>query len=303
MFYEGFPWHTACSSNTRVHCCCVRGVTPQLRARGVYEEVEMKKLFSKLVLLAVFASIAPVAHAEDCWDATYVVGGYNLYSFGVDMYNTYDYCAPVQQPVCCDSCYDTATLYNPYTEANISQLTQMVSTNQQLINQLYGLNPYSQIPGITNPGFGGNPYVGPNLGVIPPVSGNPYNPYNPYNPFVPSNPNPYYPPITGIPPYSPTNPISPYFPTYPTSPTTPTINYPVNPSVPTNPSLPRPPSLPPFGGCDNITVMCPVTPSAPGTPTVSLPQNPNLAPGYQTNTNQVGQDPTRYRVPRGTRNH
>lgn len=259
------------------------------------------KIFSSFLILAFYLSAAPVALAYDeCWDASYAVG---LYSYNSNMYDVYNACPPVQQPVCCDSCYNSATLYN---EPMIQELTQMVNTNQQLINQLYGYPPSMQNPGINSPPFGNpypNPYSDPTLGNVPPLLN--YPPGNPYMP--PGNPNPYYPPVAYNPPGAPYYPSNPYYPTSPVYPTSPPV---VNPTTPTTPYIPPPPTVPlPYTtgtGCNNITVMCPVGSNPGGAPSgttpVSLPYNPNLTPSYQTTTNQKGQPPVVFRVPRGMRN-
>ena len=269
-----------------------------------WNKIRYTIFFTLLISLATSPIYACGDYDYDCgYDGMYDVGGYNLYSFGADMYpilsydySGYDYgynyggsCGSFSSY--CGSCYDTTYLTDSYLPSN-----SYSSSNTQLINQLL----ISQINnnslqlcltfGICNSGTSINPNGIPGINPTMPIS--PYPPTTQFPPMgfppgmTPIDPG-FYPPITQMPP----------------------------PGV--IPFSPPPPTTIPYGGCDNIIVMCPqgpinrplpipgvpnLPPYNPGTPGGVTPgTTPSYPPGY-TNTGTVDQAPNRYRVPRGAVN-
>lgn len=264
-------------------------------------------LMVPVIALALwFAAPASACGDYGCdtgWSGLYSLGDYNLYSFGTDLYGIgshgggwgggYEYgygggCGSFLNT--CGGGYDYAGLYG--SEWGITGYNIDIS-----VYPLPGYDTYGSCGDICS---GYNPYMygmdaGCSIGYCSPGSYYPYygsdysSPWNPYyddwKGYLPTYPNDYYSyyPMPQLPPsyYDfPRDPFQPYPPYTPTWP-------PVNP----------PPSIPPYGQCDNITVMCPTgpitrtpqplppryndLPRAPGTPT-------SFPPVYYPPTNTHG---------------
>lgn len=266
--------------------------------------MKLAKTLSLAVLLLVTALSSPLKACGDYCDYSgmYGVGGYNLYSFSVDIYAVYDYgysnydysggsCGSFSG---CGSCYDIGLL-SGYSGLNTYYDTSLLNWPVYSPSFPY---PTSTFPGMF-PGV--NPYW-------PPITQYPFIP--------PSYPAPTWP-----------IPMDPTWPTIPTFP--PTTGFP--------PIAPPPTTNPPYGGCDNIIIMCPggsmlrppgvttfptptvptfpspatpsfptptapsfpTTPNAPSIPTTQpMPQAPVVFDPTTTHTNT---DPVRIQVPRGVK--
>lgn len=264
----------------------------------------LKQWTIKLLSLAVISvSSIGLSCGDYCGDygAFYDVGGYNLYSFAIDVGTYVDYSyTDMNWGGGCGSLYGScgSTSYSLGCDTSGIDLQIQLLSNQinSYINTNTLINSGSLAPidttcilmgtcGMLNgPGFGMPPGIDTGGTFFP----GPTFPTNPTFPTYPvSNPFPTYPvnnfpsnPFTGG---TFQNPGSPQFPTSPTIQT---------PPISTT-SIPTPPSFTP-----------PYTGSFPP-PSGPITRNEDLKrpPVYQPVTTQTGNDPIRYRVPRGVVTH
>lgn len=300
----------------------------------------MKLFGSTLIALFLVLSLN-TGKAFACGDycdygGAYATGGYDLYSFSLDLYtiadysySSYDYGGSCGTFSGCGSCYDVG-LMSGYSGLNnyynnglidweISSITNQLNQYIQMQN-----NPFM---GGGYPGIGGGyPGMTNNFGNFPGIYGSGYPGIGGGYPGFPGMPTfPTYPPTTNFPTY----PTYPTFPTYPSLP--PVTTFPTYPTTPTTPTLPTPPTNtpPPYGGCDNIIIPCPsgtvtrpqtlptpvtTTYNNPFTPhTVNptptnnhnpiVPTQPTAPEVYQPSNTTTDSTPIRYKVPRGVRTH
>ncbi len=255
-----------------------------------------RALFVIVFLLATGQSRA-IACGDSCgdWSGLYNTGGYNLYNFGVDMYNTMDYGSSQY-----DMGYDSGSW-----GGSCGMLVSGCGSGYDTSSYTVTIDTYTTLAGLCGGGCSsgydfnsyGSPYNDPSIFTnpfIPPT--NPFVQPSPFAPIAPSVPTPFFPPISN----NPMGPIGPMFPPVGMMPPTiPPVTFnPYNPGgITPPPNFPGAPGLP-WGGCDNIIVMCPQSP-----PTWGPPNGPGGAGGtFTPYTNTTPVTPVRIKIPRGVHN-
>lgn len=260
--------------------------------------MRMWKLILVLALSTLGSSQAKACGDFGCgdsWGGLYGVGDYNLYSFGSGMYDLGSYygsgydsygggCGSLLSS--CGGGYDMAGLYGDSWGLGNSGGSWDIGINIDIVptytsscggeySYCSGYNPYMQ-------GMDMGCSIGYCDGGYTPYYGSDYDYSNPlYDPFAQ-----YY---NQVPPsYYP----QPYYPTY--------GSYPRDPYQ--NPWIPEvPPSIPPYGVCDNILIPCPggiITRQPQILPRnqYALPRNPGYPtdpfPPYYPPGNPAGYPPT-----------
>lgn len=221
-----------------------------------------KLIFLGLVLGLMLSPTAKACFDGSCdsWGGLFNTGGYNLYGFGSDIYSLGGYssgydswgggCGNIYSG--CGGGYDSAGMYGSDWGSLGGGFSLDIGISIYPLTDFssYGYSDYSSLYNSCDIGCS----VGYCDGSAYPYTGN-YMNNNPWS----STPSYWDYPYTSYDPYQyySQNPYS-----YPT-------NYG---NIPRDPYGP-PPSIPPYGGCDNIIVMCPTGP-------VGWPSQPQPVPPY-----------------------
>lgn len=301
----------------------------------------MKLRLVMIALGMALGALAPeVASACGDYCGLYNTTGYLGYDLGTSMYGissytstttvtvTDDYgygggcgsfvssCGGSMPSMCSDGC-GVATPYDMYLANPMAFLSGGMNPGVSPMNPMTfpGTGSFMDPTQMMMPSTLGYPFTPPFVNPIssvmppqmfPPVVTDPFSMFPFPGVFPPGGPNPMNPSLL---PFQP--PLGPMYPTVPpyTNPfTNPSVPFgnpvpPVNNPVPTNPISPPPPTVLPWGGCDNVVVMCPTgSPTRPTTTPVNTPVPTPLAPPFsvQPQYQTSPTDPTRFQVPRNS---
>lgn len=246
----------------------------------------MKYLLTVLSILILLVPMRASACGDYCedWGALYYTGGYNLYDFGVDLYDTSSYgTSGMDYSNWGGGCGSLiSSCGNAYNDSSYTILIDTYTT-------MAGLCGTTCLGGSGSMPSAGWPYTNS------PFTPEAFSPDSPFtSPFSPPMAQPFSPPFAQPPMALPPLPM-PYLPpalnTPPPVGGIPPVTFnPYNPgSSPNIPGLSPPPSLP-WGGCDNVIVMCP----SGGVPPIG-----GGGGTYSPHTNTIPVSPVRIKIPRG----